>query len=235
MHSQLSRGAFLFRNEMIKKINHSEAKSIHGASKTHYLMLSKTPCEIETLRDRISPDLTVTAVKSFAQGAIQHTSSIHVRWSAALCQGIVLAMEGNERGETHLWMLIRKKEERKGSPFLCFCFCNAFRSQSGSQPGKIQHIVWKLRDRRKRTCVYISLCSSLCKDFKKKATFSFQILNKCPVKFPLENQRLVHDDDWRTVTDSCLSLRPRHHHTIHHFLKPRQSERMKGPQSVVSQ
>lgn len=160
MHSQLSRGAFLFRNEMIKKINHSEAKSIHGASKTHYVMLSKTPCEIETLRDRISPDLTVTAVKSFAPGAIQHTSSIHVQWSAALCQGIVLVMEGNEGGGTHLWMLIRKKEEKRG-------LLSAFRSQTGSQPGKIQHIVWKLRDRRKRTSVYVSICSSLCKDLKK--------------------------------------------------------------------
>lgn len=80
-------------------------------------MLSKTPCETETLRDRFIPDLTVTAVKSFAPGAIQHTSSIHVPWSAALCQGSVLAMEGNEGGGTHLWMLIRKKEERKESPF----------------------------------------------------------------------------------------------------------------------
>lgn len=138
----------------------------------------KDPCETETLRDRISPNLTVTAVKSFAPGAIQHTSSIHVPWSAALCQGIVLAMEGNEGGGTHLWMLIRKKRGKKGVSFLRFLFfVKLLGHRAEANQERIQHTVWELSNlgdsqQEKETSLHIYMVL-LMQGFSKKNQLFF--------------------------------------------------------------
>lgn len=76
-------------------------------------------------------------MKSFAPGG--DTFSIHVTWSMALFQDLVLSVEESEGGGTHLSMLIRKKRKERRNEALAVsvlfsCFCT--HTCSGRQPGQ---------------------------------------------------------------------------------------------------